>query len=85
MNRQTVGVSGTQSAVLNFGSFSEDQEIPTVFAINNATIFFRDNAPAGALARDVFFGQEFMGFFIADFEAVRLGLDKYERFRFRAI
>ena len=74
LNRQTIGVSGTQSAVLNFGSFSEDQEIPTVFAINNATIFFRDNAPAGALARDVFFGQEFMGFFVADFEAVRLGL-----------
>ena len=74
MNEQTIGVSGLESAVLNFGSFSEDTEIPTVFAINNATIFFRDDAPAGALARDVFFGREFLGFFIADFEAVRLGL-----------
>ena len=74
VSETVIGVSGLQDITLNFGSFTENTQAPITFATNDGTIFFKNDQPVGGLALDTFFGESSLGFFVADFEAVRLGL-----------
>lgn len=71
---QSIGVAGFLPVPTTANNVSTLVNFPITFSSSAGTLFFQDGKPIGGLAQDRLLGQEFLGIFVADFEAVRAGL-----------